>query len=111
MEISLEQRAGVDIAHLIGEFRDEAGQELVAVVGGLLAAKNRRIVLDLSKVEYLNSAGLSALVTLGARTNLNESRLVLAAPTAFVANVLELTKLTRFFEIAQSVDEALGRLA
>lgn len=111
MEIALQQRAGVDIATLDGEFRDEAGDELTALIGGLLAENGRRIVLDMSRVTYLNSTGLSALVSLAARINLGESRLILAAPTPFVANVLELTKLSRFFEVAKSVDEAIGRLA
>lgn len=111
MEITLNQRAGVDIASLDGEFRDSAADELSGMIGGLLAENGRRIVLDLSRVTYLNSTGLSALVTLAAKINLGESRLVLAAPTPFVANVLELTKLSRFFEVAKSVDEAVGRLA
>ena len=111
MNITLQQRAGVDIAHLDGEFRDEAGDELSATIGGLLGENGRRIVLDMSRVNYLNSTGLSALVSLAAKVHLNESRIVLAAPTPFVANVLDLTKLSRFFEVTKSVDEAVGKLA
>lgn len=111
MTFAVEQRAGVDVVRPVGELTDDGGDVLVAGVGELSPPRGLKIVIDLAGVSYMNSAGLSSLINLAARTNLSERRLMLAAPTPFVRNVLEMTKLTKFFEIARSVDEAVGRLA
>lgn len=111
MNFAVEQRAGVNIVRLDGELTDEGGDVLTSGVNDLVAQRGQRIIVDLAAVSYMNSAGLSSLINLAARSNLSEGRVVLAAPTPFVANVLEMTKLTKFFEIAKSVDEAVGRLA
>jgi anti-anti-sigma factor len=111
MNLAVEQRAGVNIVHLVGELTDEGGDVLTSGVNDFVAQRGPRIVVDLSEVPYMNSAGLSSLINLATRTNLAEGRVMLAAPTPFVANVLEMTKLTKFFEVAKSVDEAVGRLA
>lgn len=111
MNLAVEQRAGVNVIRLTGELTDEGGDALTNGVNDTLSQRGTRIVIDLAGVPYMNSAGLSSLINLAARSNLAEGRVVLAAPQPFVANVLEMTKLTKFFEIAKSVDEAVGRLA
>lgn len=111
MNFAVEQRAGVNVVHLVGELTDEGGDVLTSGINNVISQRGPRIVIDLSQVPYMNSAGLSSLINLAARSNLSEGRVVLAAPTPFVANVLEMTKLTKFFEVAKSVDEAVGRLA
>lgn len=111
MQIDVSEKAGVDVVRPTGELTDEGSDELTARVAELLARRGRRIVLDMQGVSYMNSAGLSTLVNLNARANLQESRVLLAATTPFVTNVLEMTKLTRYFEVCASVDEAVGRLA
>ena len=111
MNLAVEQRAGVNIVRLVGELTDEGGDLLSGGVNEAVSQRGARIVIDLAGVPYMNSAGLSSLINLAARSNLSEGRVVLAAAPPFVANVLEMTKLTKFFEIAKSVDEAVGRLA
>jgi anti-sigma B factor antagonist len=111
MEFAVEQRAGVNVVRLVGELTDEGVDTLAGGLSDVWSQRGPRIVVDLAQVPYMNSAGLSSLINLATRTNLSEGRVVLAGPQAFVANVLEMTKLTKFFEIAKSVDEAVGRLA
>ena len=50
------------------------------------------------------------LLTLTAQANQRESQVVLAAPSAFVAGVLETTQLDRFFRVNPSVEAAIAGL-
>lgn len=91
---------------------DEPGTaQYIQGVTDLMEKPGARIVLDLSGVSYVNSAGLGSLVRVVAQGNLQEARVVIAGATPMVAQVLELTKLNRFFEVCPDLAEARRRLA
>lgn len=73
-----------------------------AAIGGETQA-----VLDLGLVGFLDSSGLSALVTLNRALSAQGGELRLAAPGREVVAVLELTRLHRLFEIYDTVDDAV----
>lgn len=68
----------------------------------------RRLVVDLEGVDFIDSAGLSVLVGGLKRAKEGEGDLVLVATGRSVTKVLELTGLTRLFEIHPSRAVALG---
>ena len=108
MDIRIDQKAGVSVAVLSGEFRSEDQSSLNAALAAEPAAK---IVVDLAGLSYINSGGLGSLVQLTAKTNTQGGTVILAAPSPFVSGVLEATRLDRFFEISDDVDTAVARLA
>lgn len=108
MTVEIETRDGVSLVRLRGEL--SGGGSFVSLVTNLLCGPGTRIVLDLTGVPYMNSTGLSELVHVTAQANIQEGRVILAAPSAFVAGVLHTSQLNRFFEIAPTVAEALARL-
>lgn len=110
MNIETENHEGVKVLRLTGELAGGEGNPLVDAVTDLLSNRGARVVLDLSGVHYMNSAGLGDLVRLVAQANLQEARVVLANLSAYLAGVLEMTKLDRFFEIHATVAEALQAL-
>ena len=64
------------------------------------------VVLDLSRVEFLDSSGLGAVV--GSMKFLGrERRLFLAGLTQTVEKVFRITRMDKVFEIYPSVEEAL----
>ena len=64
------------------------------------------VVLDLSRVDFLDSSGLGAVV--GSMKFLGrERRLLLAGLTQTVEKVFRITRMDNVFEIYPSVDEAL----
>lgn len=111
MEIHVENRNGIRVVHLSGELIGQEDDGLVDMMSDLLAEPQAKIVLDLAGVSYLNSTGLSELVRVVAQANVQEARTVLASPSAYLAGVLEMTKLDRFFEICPSLEDALQRLS
>ena len=77
----------------------------------LVGQAGTKLALDLSGAKRINSAGLSHLVMLVSNANTNASRVVLAAPSSFLAVVLNRSKLDHFFEIAETVPEAIALLS
>ena len=75
-----------------------------------LIVERRKDLLDLAGVERVTSAGLGHLVTLVSRANTKNTHVLLARPTAFVNSILHVTKLTRFFEIEETVEEGAVKL-
>jgi anti-sigma B factor antagonist len=76
----------------------------------LVEQGNCRLLIDLSGVPKVTSAGIGHLVTLVARSNTKGGRIVLAAPTPFVRSIFHTTQLTKFFDIADSAEAAASRL-
>lgn len=65
------------------------------------------VVVDLSRTEYVDSAGLGTLVLLNKEARAIGSCLVLAGLTDHVRDLLRLVRLDEVFTIAATVEEAL----
>jgi len=76
----------------------------------LVARRGTKLILDLSGSRRINSTGISRLVLLVTDANTKSSRVIFAAPTSFVDGVFRVSHLDRFFEIAESVADAIGML-
>lgn len=70
-------------------------------------AARTRIVLDLSRVSFLDSSGLGAVVAV-MKFCAPEIRLELAGLTPIVAKVFRLTRMDQVFRIHDTPDEALA---
>ena len=86
----------------------EGGKNLEQQLAGLVPQPQALWVIDLAKVEFMDSAGLVSLVT-GLKAARNSAcRLVLCNVQAPVRLVLELTQLNSVFEIFESYDAVLN---
>ena len=71
-----------------------------------------RVVLDLSEVEFMASAGVQVLLEVAGQLEAAGGALVLVGPRPMVARVLNLTRSDELIAMAATVDEALaGRAA
>jgi len=109
LKLSLEtrNRGGVIVVHCQGRivYRDEAA-EFARVVGEVME-QVRRVVLDLSGVSAMDSAGIGDLALV--RTWAGEKNVELkCAANGVVRTLLELTNLDSVVEVHESVDSALA---
>lgn len=109
LKLSLETRyqADVIIVHCQGRivYRDEAAA-LSRVVGDVMS-QARKIVLDLSGVNSLDSAGIGELALLYTWAQKENVDFKVAGPNHLVRTLLDLTNLDSVLEIHSSVDDAL----
>jgi anti-sigma B factor antagonist len=96
----IERRDGVVVATLNGEI-DASNADLVRAP--LIELAPRRVIVDLTAVRYLDSAGIAMLDAVRRRT---EVRLVIARNST-IARALEITGLTQLMNTYPSVDAAL----
>ncbi len=66
------------------------------------------IIVDLSRTTFIDSMGLATLVSGLKLAKQRGGTLILARPADVVQVILELTTMNQVFQIALSVDEALG---
>ena len=68
----------------------------------------KKIVIDLARVDWMNSTGLGILISSFTTLRNNEGELKLANVTEKIQSLLTITKLVSVFESFDSVDEALA---
>lgn len=67
----------------------------------------RRVVIDLGKVDWMNSTGLGILISSYTTLRNNQGELKLANVTDKIQSLLTITKLVTVFDAYDSVDEAV----
>lgn len=109
MKLSLEtrNRGEVIIVHCQGRivYRDEAA--VLARVAGEVLQQARKLVLDLSGVSSIDSAGIGELALLQSWAQGRHGNLKLAGANSLVSELLELTHLDTVLEVYPSVDAAV----
>lgn len=89
-------------SYVAAEFRDQMDE--------FISSGLQRIVLDLSRVEFVDSSGLGAIVTTQKR--LGRARdLVLCGPGEAVLRLFKLARLDKIFQIVESEKDALAVLS
>jgi anti-anti-sigma factor len=68
-------------------------------------------VLDLSKVDYISSAGLRVLMLARKQAKAQGGTLVVAGLTPVVKEIFEISRFTVVFEVFASVRDALARIS
>ena len=85
------------------QFRSALWRELEAPGGG-----PRRVVLDVSGLDYISSAGLRVLMLAAKHARSRGGLLMVAAPRPMVREILEISKFTLVFPVFATVREAVA---
>jgi anti-anti-sigma factor len=79
------------------------------VIGKFIEDGPLDIILDLSKIDFVDSSGLGALVKLAKKTQMAEGSLQVVA-NARVTQTVKLVRLENFLSLQSTVDAALEKL-
>lgn len=74
-------------------------------------AKSNPVVFDLSRVEYISSAGLRCFMLAAKKAKTKGSLMVVAALQPVVREIFEISRFTLVFETFPTVREALAKVA
>jgi anti-anti-sigma factor len=110
MELEVSHEEGYVLAATVGPIDDSAKELFREWLHPLVGQKGTKLVLDLSQSKSVNSNGIGQLVQLAVNANTNSSRIILSACAPFVAVVFDRSKLNKFFEMADSVSDAIRRI-
>ena len=94
--------------HLVGGDETEA---LKAAVAELAAGGVPRVVVDLSKISWVSSLGLSGLIRAKMSCDDHQGWLRLACIGERIDSVLLVTRLERYFDTFDTVDDAVAATA
>jgi len=81
--------------------------ELRTILRQAIDSGTKKLIVDLAKVEYMDSSGLATLVEVMRQAKGHKADLVLAALHEKVRAIFEIARLDQFFTIVDSLDEAL----
>ena len=105
--IHMHKEWDVDIMTVFGRVDAERAPEVEAAGRRILTTAYQKLLINLSAVDYLSSAGLCALLNLGKLADAKQGRLFLCSPAASVRQILKMSGFDKIFKIRNSVQEAL----
>jgi len=108
MEINVSEMRRVRLFEIVGRVDSSNANELGSVLDRAADDGNNNLVLDLSGVDYMSSAGLREMVRILKRVKRSGGDLRIANPSERVREVRELAGLDSIFEIYPTQVEAVG---
>ena len=108
MEIQMREQDSIAILSLSGRLDLASGATLKEHLKRLTEEKTVQIHLNLAEVEFINSSGLGALVSIMKEIRLLKGRLTLSNLASYVQEIFEITQLSHIFEIYATEEEALA---
>jgi anti-sigma B factor antagonist len=95
------------VVHLQGELDLYNAPDLRQALADAVAEEPRRLIIDLTAVEFIDSTALGVLVEGRAKLP-NQAAFLLAAPGAETRRALQVSGLDRHLSVHESVELALG---
>ena len=101
----------IQIAHLSGRIMDKSQcSDLLEKLEAGIADGQNLIILEMSKVDYMNSSGLNVMVNILTKARNKNGEVVIASLGEKVKQLFLITKLNTLFAVVDSVEEAENHL-
>jgi anti-sigma B factor antagonist len=104
----VQEKDGAVIISLAGEIDMKSSSELRAKFMKLFKSKPTVLIVDMTKVEFMDSSGLAILVETLKWCRQNDSQLKLVGMVQTVRSVFEISRLDSIFRIYDTIEEALA---
>lgn len=110
MKTSHQDFGHVTVVTLSGEFTADDAERFTRDMGDRIAAGVRDLVFDCENLEFIDSAGLEAMLRLRDRAAERMGQVRLVRPDPNVAKILEITRLVRVFQSHENLEAAVRSL-
>lgn len=108
LEVESSNRGEADVLALRGEIDVYTAPRLRQAIVDLVDGGSRRVVVDMTAVDFLDSTGLGVLVEGLKRARTHEGDLLLVATQEKILKIFDITGLNKAFQIHGTVDDAVG---
>ena len=109
MSIDKKRNNNIEIIYPINDLDSINGQEIKTLVNEIINEVDA-IIINFSKVNYLNSSGLRELIQTLKLVNDNEKQIFLTNISENIKKIFINTILHKLFSILETEDEALSRI-
>ncbi len=106
MELQAEQAGELDVLRVTGRLDLVGANALKDEIRRRLQDNRRLLVLNLENVDFINSSGLGALVSVLKDVRLVKGRLALTSLASYVKEIFTITQLSNVFEIFETERQA-----
>lgn len=110
LEITVRRDGPVHFVSLSGAASIDVVESLQVRLLGLINASTPNMVIDLSKLTFITSIGIAALIAAEARSHTLQGAARLVNPTGEVARILDLTHIDTMVEVYATLDDAVDSL-
>jgi anti-sigma B factor antagonist len=110
LELKVRKSGSVYIIDIEGEMDLYNAFKLKELVGKMLEKRITLFVLNMEKVEYIDSSGIGALIYVSSALKKRSARLIITNVHGSVKKVIELTKLTGYFPMRDTLKEGILEL-
>ena len=94
------------LIHFSGKITSDNIMEINQKIKHLFENAIYNVILNISELHYLNSAGIAMLLTIAKTIEQNNGNLVMTRPSAFVRDLLDMTDLLSRFTIRENIEQA-----
>lgn len=108
MQITSREKSGIAVFTLVGRIDSVGAGELDIALQNAANEGRYKMVLDMTGVTYINSAGLRTLADILTRNRAHDGDLRLVALNPKVERVFKIIGFDKFFDTYFSVDAATG---
>lgn len=110
-QLDLAEQSGITIATVDGEIDLSNAAELEVAISHAVGNEAVGLVVDLVRVDYLDSSGVTLLFNLARRLTRRQQRFVVVVPgEAHVREILSLSGAAEALALHESLSEALSQL-
>ncbi len=107
LKISALQNGSINVLEVKGSLiGGEETDEMSNAVADMIERGNKKLIIDLSKVDYLNSTAIGALVKAHTTYKKAGGNVKLCGVNKNINNIFVITKLTMVFDVVDSKDDA-----
>ncbi|HEY2107497.1 MAG TPA: STAS domain-containing protein [Candidatus Binataceae bacterium] len=110
MEISEQHDGGVVILGPVGRLNNETSPEFQSRLLGCVGSSGASVLVDLSAVDYVSSAGLRALMTASKQSKAMGGRLAVAGLNAVVKEIFAISRFSYVVTVFETPAQALVAL-
>lgn len=104
------QNNGIAVVNVQGEVDVYTAPRLREELHRSLDQGSNKLVVNLADVAYMDSSGLGVLIGALKRAREEKGDLLVAAPNARISRILEVTGLSKIFNVRDSVSDAVTAL-
>jgi len=109
MNIKSDNKSGTTIFRIEGNIDMGTSPDVKRYFNKIVEDKIKDVIINLEKVDYMDSSGLATFVEMFKNIRRYEGRMKLVKPSKKVKGLFEITKLDKLFEIFDNEEEVLGK--